>query len=484
MPMLQVDCLIAEPRKRLQWRILLPIGLGILMTSFESSAVVSILPRIGDAFHGNIYVAKWVVTLHALTMCTLLLAAGRLGDLFGHCRLYLMGLAMSFMGAFMCSIAASIGELAFFRIVSGIGAVLVFANAAALLTKLSASTMRGYMLGLLSTAAYLGLILGPAMSGFLSSSFGWQAIFIAVMVLAAIAFVLGLYNLPNDGRSNTIKNVNILETLLIALALGAFVLAFHSGRLGWQSLSVISLLGTAFLAIIVIVLKNRINVGSNGYITVLVNPKIALAIVMATFSYIALYSINFAMPFYLSGRQSLNSAIIGLILSVRPAATAIIAPLSGKLTDRFGSYFFNTLGILILLLAFILLALVFGQPETGWTILSLAGIGAGMGIFLPPNHNIIMSTALPTERGVASAILSLSRNLGMLIGVGIGSSFFSIKSDRHVYGVGSSNPALHSVFLISAWIASISVFIIAIQGIVNFIKKRKMPLFVSGDSKA
>src|SRR5450755_304621 len=133
-------------KKRPQWCVILAIGLGILMTSFDSSAVVSILPMISHAFHSNAYDAKWVITSYLLTISALLLTAGQLGDMLGHRRLYLAGLAISFAGALLCASASSISMLVLFRIAEGLGTVLVLANAAALITKLCAANRRGRML--------------------------------------------------------------------------------------------------------------------------------------------------------------------------------------------------------------------------------------------------------------------------------------------------------------------------------------------------
>src|SRR5450631_2184126 len=136
-----------QHKKLPRWFMFLAIGLGILTTSFDSSAVVTILPMISHAFHSNAYDAKWVITSYLLTISALLLTAGHLGDMLGHRRLYLTGLAISLAGALLCASVTSIAMLALFRIVEGIGTVLVLANAAALITKLFASNRRGRMLG-------------------------------------------------------------------------------------------------------------------------------------------------------------------------------------------------------------------------------------------------------------------------------------------------------------------------------------------------
>jgi MFS family permease len=164
--------------KKMQGKILLAIGLGALLTSFDSSSVVSILPVITHSLHSTINESKWVVTLYLLTISSLLLASGRLGDLFGHRRLYISGLQICLVGALLCALAPSIEILACFRIIEGIGGVLILANGAALLIKHCEFRSRGRMLGYLSSMAYIGLSSGPPLSVWLSDVLGWRSVFV------------------------------------------------------------------------------------------------------------------------------------------------------------------------------------------------------------------------------------------------------------------------------------------------------------------
>ena len=443
----------------------LAIGLGILMTSFDSSAVVSILPMISHTFHSNAYTAKWVITSYLLTISALLLTAGQLGDMLGHRRLYLTGLAISFAGALLCASASSIGMLALFRIVQGLGTVLVLANAAALITKLCAANRRGRMLGFLSSMAYMGIIMGPLLSGLLSGIFGWRSVFIFVALLVTTAFLLGVYNLPGEGRDKTIRHLNILQTVLIALALGSIVLAFHlSDRMGWLSLPVLSFVITAFIAIMIVVRRSTINVDARQHSYLIFNRSIVFAAGTAMFCYVALYSVTIVLPFFFFSRHAFDPVKIGLILSIRPAVTALLAPVGGIFSDRNDTRMVSASGLFILLLALTAFTVWDGQSPMTGMIISLAGIGAGMGIFLPANHRLIMSTVSPEKIGLASAILSLSRNIGMLIGTSLGGVFILAPTVNHV----------NVVFYISAGIVGSMVLNTAINSVAGFIKHRNV----------
>jgi MFS family permease len=452
-------------KKRPLWFMVLAIGLGILTTSFDSSAVVTILPIISNAFHSNAYTAKWVITSYLLTVSPLLLIAGQLGDMLGHRRLYLTGLTISFAGALLCARASSISMLVLFRIVEGLGTVLVLANAAALITKLSAANRRGRMLGFLSSMAYIGIIMGPLLSGLLSGVFGWRSIFIVVALFVTAAFILGAYSLPSECRDKTIRHLNILPTVLIALALGSIVLAFHlSDRMGWQSLPILSLVIAAFIAIMIVVRRGTINVDARQHSYLIFNRPFVFAAGTAMFCYMALYSVILVLPFFFFSRHAFNPVKIGLILSIRPAVTALLAPVGGIFSDRNDTRMVSASGLFILLLALTAFTVWDGQSQMTGMIISLAGIGAGMGIFLPANHRLIMSAVSPEKIGMASAILSLTRNIGMLIGASLGGTFILAPTVNRV----------NVVFYISAGIVGSMVLNKAINSVAGFMKHRNV----------
>jgi EmrB/QacA subfamily drug resistance transporter len=469
--------LIIQPLsiKRSQTGGLLAIGLGILMTAFDSSAVGSILPIITHAFHSNVYTAKWVITLYILTITALLLAAGRFGDILGHRRLYLSGLAISSIGATLCAMATSIGMLALFRMVEGVGAVLILANAPALLTKLYAPTSWGSMLGLLSTMAYVGLVIGPSLSGLLAVTLGWRSVFTIPSLLAAIAFLLGRYSLLNDTKSKGMKRFNVLQTLVLAVVLGLLVLAFHlSDRFNWHSLPVLSLSAVALFAIAIVFRYAKMLSYSKQFIATQYNRPIALAAITAMLTYVALYSITFVLPFYLFSLGAFDAVKIGLILSARPAATALLAPLSGKLTDRYGTRILSFLGLLIILVALIELTTLNTQTQSAGILIPLAGIGIGMGIFLPPNHKLIMSKASVANKGLASAILSLTRNMGMLIGTSLAGTFFSGRPAHNHHSNEQVNSATRIVIYISCCAEAIALFIVITNIVVHIVRKKRL----------
>jgi MFS family permease len=139
----------------------------------------------------------------------------------------------------------------------------------------------------------------------------------------------------------------------------------------------------------------------------------------ALLNYICVYSITFLLPFYLIQGRSLNPAQAGLLLTAQPIVMAITAPLSGMLSDRIGSRWLATGGMLILAMGLFLLSRLGAATPPGVIIFGLAVAGMGTGLFISPNNSALMGAAPPRRQGIASGILATARNLGMVLGVGI-----------------------------------------------------------------
>ena len=450
--------------KQSQRNILLGIGFGAIMTSFDSSAVGAVLPIIAHAFHRDASSAQWLIVFYFLMICAFLLLAGRIGDLIGYTKVYLLGLKIFFVGALLSSIAPSLGTLIGFRIVEGGGAVLILANSAAIVTRFNAPNQRGRVLGLLSTMAYVGLTIGPVMAGWLTNVIGWRSIFIVTFILAGLAHFIGSRVLPRDAPQNTIVRLDIPFTILVAISLSFIVISFNQGKtLKWHSFS-----SLCFATSSVIITALIVRYGLKSDLKLLYNRMLTGAVVISILTYAALTSVVFILPFYLLEVQRLSPLEAGLVLSVRPVLTAMLAPISGVFSDKYRSYYISTLGLIILLAALISLTVLNNQSPTVDIILSLAGIGAGMGIFIAPNHNIIMSASLISHKGIASAIIPLTRNLGMLFGATLAGAIFSIKIDHLASAKDSLIFVTHTIFYFASFIGAITLLIMLVKSGSNF----------------
>ena len=186
------------------------------------------------------------------------------------------------------------------------------------------------------------------------------------------------------------------------------------------------------------------------------------SVVSAVFNYICLYSVIFLLPFYLIQGRGLNSEQAGLLLTAQPIIMAIVAPISGSLSDRIGSRLLSTLGMAIMAAGLILLSRLGSSSPDSQTIIGLAVTGLGTGIFISPNTSALLGSAPRERQGIASGVLATARNVGMVLGVGLAGAIFT--SITALGGQNSLFDAVHIGLLVGAGMAVAGALISSIRG--------------------
>jgi MFS family permease len=181
-----------------RWWILVAVGVGSFMTALDGSVVNIILPVVSQAFKTDVATIEWVVTVYLLVISGLLLSFGRLGDLRGHKLVYMSGFVVFVVSSALCGLAPSVGVLIAARALQAIGGAMFVANSPAILTKNFPASQRGQVLGLQATMTYLGLTVGPSLGGWLTSRYGWEAVFYINIPVGLLAVWLSLYFIPRD----------------------------------------------------------------------------------------------------------------------------------------------------------------------------------------------------------------------------------------------------------------------------------------------
>lgn len=387
----------APPIVRWRCPALVVVGLGTFLTSADASVVGALLPLIGGEFHASPGRMAWVPLSYLLIVAALVLPAGRLSDRYGHRRLYLTGASLHLAGTLCTAGATSLGILIACRALTALGAVLLLANAAAVVTLSSAVRARGKALGWLSSAAYCGLTFGPVVGGWLAAAYGWRRVLLAIVPIAGLTLVFALAGLRYDGRADA-----------------------SQGRPNLRLLR---------------------------------DTRVVLASAVALLAYGALYCVTFLLPFWLRQSFALDPGRAGLVLAARSAATALVAPLAGAAVDRVGTRWPSAGGLLVLAAGIAGLA-ASGERHVLPVVAALLAIGIGVGTFLPANHRAVIAAASPAGYGVASAMLTFNRNLGTLCGTALAGWLVASDALTRAMGVSGARSATQSVFVFAAMIAA------------------------------
>jgi EmrB/QacA subfamily drug resistance transporter len=449
-----------------KWWVLLSIGIGTFMTALDTSVVNTVLPVIRKTFQTEVASVEWVVMIYLLVLSALLLSFGRLGDLRGHKIIYISGFVVFVGSSMLCGLAPNVLILVICRGFQALGAAMLAANSPAILTKSFPSEQRGKVLGLQATMTYLGLTVGPSFGGWLASVAGWQAVFYINLPIGILAIWLSLISIPPDKAHKSNERFDWLGAVLFMIALSALLLGLNRGHnWGWNSSPILILLGGSVALFMLFYYVERKVINPMLDLSLFSKRRFTLTASSAVLNYIGVYSVIFLMPFYLIQGRMLTSAEAGLLLTAQPVVMAIIAPLSGTLSDRWGTRWPAVIGMSILTVGLFLLALLGPESSTRTIVLSLGVMGLGTGMFISPNNSALMGAAPRHRQGIAAGILATSRNLGMVLGVGISGSIFTTLIS---HGVGSAAvsdvggaiffKAIQASFLVAAGIGFIGVF--------------------------
>ena len=464
----------ASTRRLAKWWVLATVMVGTFMGPLDSSVVNIALPTLTRHFGVPITSVEWVVLAYLLTISTLLLTFGRLGDIIGLKPLYLTGFAIFVVGSATCALAWDIWALVASRAVQGIGAGMLFAVGPAIITQTFPPTERGKALGLVGISVSAGLAVGPTLGGLLIAAGGWRLVFLINLPIGIAAFSLALRVL--DLEKPRAQRFDPYGAVLSFLALFPLLLALSEGdSWGWGSPLVLGLLGAALAGAVLFVVAET-NVAQPVLdLTLFRNRLFSAATSSAFASYVVVASVIFLMPFYFTETRGFTVAHAGLLLTPIPAAMALLGPVSGAVSDRIGSRLLSTSGLLVSAAG--LVALTSLSVDTGvmGILLRLLTVGMGMALFQSPNSSALMGSVPRHRLGIASGMVAMARNVGMVLGVSLAAVVLAVREPGYLQrpSIAALGPeqAARQAFLSAAhdvfWIAVVICLLGAVASLVR-----------------
>jgi EmrB/QacA subfamily drug resistance transporter len=451
-----------------KWWILVSIGIGSFMSALDGSVVNIALPVIGVTFKTNVASLEWVVTVYLLVISSALLSFGRLGDMRGHKNIYLLGFIIFVSSSALCGLTPSVPILIAFRATQALGGAMLSSNAPAILTKSFPATQRGQALGLQATMTYLGLTVGPSLGGWLTDQFSWRAVFYINVPVGLLALWFGWRYIQRDRVQEQSEQFDLSGAATFMFGLIALLLGLNQGQAwGWTSPAILALFGVAivllsiFLKIEGSVLNPMLDLRLFG------NRVFSLSVFSAIINYVCVYTILFLMPFYLIDGRALNPAHAGLLLTAQPIVMAIVAPISGTLSDRIGVRLPGMLGMAVLAVGLFFLSKFGVSTPFPNVIAALALVGFGTGVFISPNNSALLGSAPRHRQGIAAGMLATARNFGMVLGVGFAGAVFT--TVQAINSQAGPSTALIKGFQVTFMIAAV----IAVIGVITSAGREK-----------
>ncbi|PVU69872.1 MFS transporter [Sulfolobus sp. SCGC AB-777_L09] len=455
---------------------LLVVVLGTLMSAVDTTIVILAIPTITQDLHADLYTIIWVIILYLLVIAVFTTQLGRMGDIYGRAKFYNLGFAVFTIGSALCGASPTALYLVVFRGIQGIGAAMMQANAGAIIADIFPPNMRGRAYGFTAIGWNAGATLGIVLGGFITTFLGWRYIFYINVPIGILAIILGMKYIKSQQRIKVKLDIIGMSLLLVSLSTIAYGSADIAGE-GVRPLNVylISAGLITLLAFLLVETKQsypiidlRVFKGNRVFTYSL------LASFLQTTGYLAT---AFIIIMYLQGIRGLTPLQASLLLVPGYVIASLVAPFTGKLSDRIGSRIPATIGLALMITAILVyLQLTTTSPLYVVIIASIIG-GLGSSLFFPANNSAIMANAPRGFYGGASGLARTLSNIGTLLSYVIAISVASITVPRYVAfevflgttnligGVASSFlDGLKSAFYVSLVILSIALTLSALRG--------------------
>jgi MFS family permease len=389
------------------------VGLGASLAPLDIAVNVA-LPAITRHFRLALGDVQWLVICYVLVYGSLMLACGKLGDLFGHRLIFRIGLVISALGCAACAVAPDWPLFLLARAGQGVGTALALSCTPALATSLFPESARTRALAGFGMAMSLAAAVGPFLGGVLVELWGWPAVYwVRVPIALATLALSGLLPSPKpDPRPFDVVGAVLLAACMSTLLLSLVLSQRHEvASVGVLALFVVALtLGWIYLARARRVPEPIIRP------SLFADPAFAVPNVMNVLASLAGFAILLLTPYYLVNALGLSAFASGVLLALAFAGSLTGAPLSAWLVARIGQRPTAFAGVAFVGLG--LLPLAFTGPDTPWTVVALLLVieGVGQGLLTVAYTDIVTATLSVRDRGVAGSLALLTRTLGIVGG--------------------------------------------------------------------
>lgn len=414
-----------------KWWVMASVAIGIFLSTIDGSIVNVALPTLARELKAPFAAVQWVVLAYLLVLVSLMMVAGRLADLYGKKPLYTLGFVVFTLGSVSCGLSSGVHWLVLSRVIQAIGASLLMALGAAIVTEVFPAQERGRAMGLNGLMVSVGLVSGPTLGGLILGAFTWHVIFFVNLPLGIVGILMVLKFVP----SHSLRSQQAFDwrgALLLFAALLCFLLAITLGpRRSFASplsvtLGLASIVGFVAFARTELTVKDPlVDLGMFR------NSTLATNVVTGSMVFVASAGLVFLLPFFLQNVQGRSPRDAGLLLITGPIMIGLTSPISGWLSDRVGSRPLTIAGLVILVVAYAVISTLTEHTSTLVYIGKVMWLGMGMGTFQSPNNSAIMGSVPRDRLGVASGLLSLTRTLGQTTGVALIGAFWAALVHLH-----------------------------------------------------
>ncbi|MEV0838965.1 DHA2 family efflux MFS transporter permease subunit [Actinocatenispora sera] len=404
------------------WAVLFALCLGFFMILLDTTIVTIAVPAISDGLHASLDDILWIQSGYVLVYAVLLITAGRLGDMVGGKRIYLIGLVVFVLASAACGVARNPDQLIAARLVQGVGGALLTPQTLAIINRIFPPERRGAAFGVWGAVAGVAAIAGPTLGGLLITYASWEWIFYLNVPIGIVGFLLALLVVPNITEHRQ-HRLDILGTALITVALFLVTYGliegenYHWGQV-WHFVSIplIIALGVALVIVFLITQYFEKNEPLVPF-TILRDRNYSLMNFVAMAMSFGMMGLFLPITIYLQSVLGLSAFDAGLTIAPMSLVSLVVAPFAGRLADKIGGKYILFVGLLLFAAG---MALILDQStvdSSRWTFLpGLLISGLGMGCIFAPMTTVAMRNIPAALSGAASGVFNTTRQLGAVVG--------------------------------------------------------------------
>ena len=408
------------------WVAVIVVCVGTFLGVMDNTITNIALPTLKDEFERPLDDVIWVALAFIVVSTGLSLTMGRLGDLYGRKMLYTWGFILFTVATFLSAIAGSLEELVGTRVLQAIGASMTMANGAAIITAAFPPSRRGTGLGLIVSTVGAGAAAGPILGGVLIDLLDWRAIFWTRVPFGLLAAVLAwrlLVDAPSEQRP---KGLDIPGSVLLFGMLACLTFGINRARdLGLTSTVVIGVITAGLVFMVCFIVVERRSRSPVVDLGLFKGRGFSFGILAAILQFFGLSFTFYLVPTVLQDGRGFTATETALVMMPLSLMMLVWSPVSGRLSDRFGSRPLTTAGMVIVCAALFLLSRTSADTAPLDFALRMLLLGIGTSTFGTPNTSVIMSAVPPERLGTASASQTTARTFGNAFGTSVAVAIMS-----------------------------------------------------------
>ncbi|MBR4225584.1 MAG: MFS transporter [Candidatus Methanomethylophilaceae archaeon] len=409
----------AEAEKR---RLMIACCAAAFVTPLLSTMMNLSLDALGKEFSVGSHSLGYVNTAFLLSSVVFMVPLSRMADISGKRRMFLAGILTIAASCVLAPFSTEFWMVILFRGTIGIGAAAVVCTSVSMITDVFERSRRGWAIGINTTCVYVGLALGPFIGGVLNDLLGWRSLFFVILPFAAVAVAL-MYSFKHEIAPFAGKRLGIGSSVVYGLA----VLLSMGGVINLPEAWAAALLVAGLVLLFLFV---RLQLDSEDRILdvrLFRNRMFSGSCAAAFLNYASSYSLSFFLALYLQSLQGLSATEAGALMLIQPAVQAVLTPFFGKRSDIVADKrVLPTLGMLVIAVGVASIMFYDGSTPMWTIVMTLVVTGFGFSLFSAPNTALIMSSVPAKDTGEASAVVSVMRQSGMMVSMGIAMTVISV----------------------------------------------------------